>query len=137
MNCEICLDQITFDKKHVNCENNHFLHDDCFQRQVQNQIEPQNRGHFKSLKCKIVCSICKIPFSNKQVAQFVDDETFDKFNEACGDVIAKNAIDEHIESNEKKKTEDSLKSYDDLEITRHVVHICEKYFNVALSKSKM
>lgn len=126
--CLICNDQLDNQNNGVYCQNNDCMCNQCFLNQVTSQISELSIGSFANNGCKIICSYCKIPFSDKQIAANVPEEIYDKFIKAKLEVSSNKAVLEYEKVIEIKRQQSKILSYRN--------HICENILTLHCAKCK-
>lgn len=114
--CSICGDLFEC-TEYVECQNNHSMCTSCFSNQVSSQISVLSTGTFAKNNCKILCSYCKIPFSDKCIAMNTNSEVYEEFIKIKIDISTTKAVAEQEQISKTKLLQS--------EIERHRNHICE------------
>lgn len=114
--CVACFSRVS-DESIVKCCNDHTFCIECFESQVRSQISVESLGKFIENSCKITCSFCNLPFTDKKVISHISDELVEQLQKTKEDVLTNKAKIEY----EKKRLIDERKSI----VERHRIFICE------------
>jgi hypothetical protein len=86
----------------------------CIGHQINSQLEYTNIGDFNKNKRKIICEMCKCPFSDRNIIQYMTDEMYEILCCRRNDIL-KSEIEIECEKKSKINSETEI----------HVNHICE------------